>query len=52
MGKRRVFLSLGADSRQDYVTGGVTFPAQCNGQPHKRNEYFTENGKFSYAKAF
>lgn len=48
-GRRRVFLSLGAESRQDYVTAGLLFPAQHHEQTPDRNEYFTKNGKFSYA---
>jgi hypothetical protein len=48
VGRRRVFLSLGADSRQDYVTAYVLFTAQRRDEPHKRNDYFTKIGIFSY----
>ena len=48
MGRRRVFLPLGADSRQDYVTARVHFPAQSNEGRRKRNENFTNIGNFSY----
>jgi hypothetical protein len=51
MGGRRVFLSLLADSRQDYVTARTVFPAHCGDHVRKRNEYFTKNGNFSYRKA-
>jgi hypothetical protein len=44
-------LSLGADSRQDYVTAWGLFPAQYANQPCFRNEYFTNIGNFSYAQA-
>jgi hypothetical protein len=44
-------LSLGADSRQDYVTAWGLFPAQYANQPCFRNEYFTNIGNFSYALA-
>ena len=42
VGRRRVFLSLGADSRQDYVTAREHFTAQDNDEPGYRNEYFTK----------
>jgi hypothetical protein len=45
-------LSLGADSRQDYVTAWGLFPAQYRIEPSNRNEYFTKIGKFSYMSAF
>jgi hypothetical protein len=48
VGRRRVFLSLGADSRQDYVTAWGLFPAQYANQSHFRNEYFTKTSNFSY----
>jgi hypothetical protein len=48
VGRRRVFLPLSADSRQDYVTACVLFPAQSNDERHKRNENFTNIGNFSY----
>jgi hypothetical protein len=48
MGRRRVFLPLGADSRQDYVTVCVPFPAQCRDEPHIRNDYFTKIRGISY----
>jgi hypothetical protein len=49
--RRRVFLSLGADSRQDYVTVPGDFPAQHHGHPPKRNEYFTITVNSSYMAA-
>jgi hypothetical protein len=48
VGRRRVFLPLGADSRQDYVTARALFTAQDTDQAHSRNEYFTKVGNFSY----
>jgi hypothetical protein len=48
VGRRRVFLPLGADSRQDYVTERALFTAQDTEEPSDRNEYFTEIGNFSY----
>jgi hypothetical protein len=49
VGRRRVFLPLGADSRQDYVTAREHFTAQDNDEPGYRNEYFTKNGNISYS---
>jgi hypothetical protein len=48
MGRRRVFLSLGADSRQDYVTACELFTARRGDGLQKRNEYFTKSRVFSY----
>ncbi|MES0857887.1 hypothetical protein ABS784_17315, partial [Geobacillus sp. G4] len=48
VGRRRVFLPLGADSRQDYVTVRALFTAQDTEDPHDRNEYFTKFSNFSH----
>ncbi|CRM85370.1 hypothetical protein [Pseudomonas sp. 22 E 5] len=51
VGKRRGFLPLSADSRQDYVTACDLFTAQDTDRSAYRNENFTNNGDFSYAQA-